>query len=143
MGQVNKSGIKKLSKRQLEVIDDLFDGTYDEAKVMKKHKVSRGIYRKWLKDENFIDELAFRVESKKRQSEMIMAKFTPAAAIKLITLTDSEKEETSRKACLDVMAQPAAINLPKINDKNVRENISSKSAERMLAAMAKEERKNV
>ena len=64
MGQINKSGNMKLSKRQLDVIDDLFDDTYDEARVMKKDKVSRGIYRKWLKDENFI--IPLRLEPYKK-----------------------------------------------------------------------------
>ncbi|MBW8016862.1 MAG: hypothetical protein FVQ82_11795 [Planctomycetes bacterium] len=139
MGQVNKSGIKKLSKRQLDVIDDLFKGSCNETKVMKKHKVSRGVYRKWLGDENFVDELAFRVESAKRQSEMIMAKHAPKAADKLVTLTDSEKEETARKACLDVMTHPMTLNSSKAESKNVPDNISTETAGRLLRALAKDE----
>jgi hypothetical protein len=103
--------------------------------------VSRGVYRKWLVDDNFIDELAFRVKSARRQSEMTLANSAPKAADKLVELMNSEKEETSRKACLDVITQPVTLNLPKAKNESVRENISTEAAGRLLAVLAKEDRK--
>ena len=136
MRKFKSSSIKKLSKKQLAVIDDLFDGRSKEADVLKKHKVSKGIYRKWLKEENFVGELAFRVEASRRQSDLIIAKFAPKAALKLVELADSEKNDTSRKACLDIISLSLETNTPKEKSKNVREHISSESAEKLLAEIA-------
>jgi len=135
-GQRNRG--KDLTKRQFRVIDDLFEGNLSEIEAMRKHKVSRRIYRRWLEDEKFVDELMFRVESAKRQSDFLIAKYTPIAAVKLVDLTKSEKEETSRKACLDVIAHPVGIKLSREKKTDVGSNISSETAERLLGAMARE-----
>jgi len=95
---------KRLSKRQLAVIDELFAGGMDEAEVLQRYKVSTRLYRKWLADELFADELKFRIESAKRAGELIIARYTPVAAAKLVGLIDSDKDETVRRACLDIMS---------------------------------------
>ncbi|MHC5061622.1 MAG: hypothetical protein ACYTFK_11140 [Planctomycetota bacterium] len=95
---------KHLTKRQRVVIDELFEGRLDEAQVLAKHKVSTRLYRAWLGDEVFADELKFRIDSAKRASELIIAKYSPVAAAKLVGLIDSEKDETVRRACLDILA---------------------------------------
>ena len=95
---------KRLSKRQLAVIDELFAGGMDEAEVLQRYKVSTRLYRKWLADELFADELKFRIESAKRAGELIIARYTPVAAVKLVGLIDSDKDETVRRACLDIMS---------------------------------------
>ena len=95
---------KHLTKRQMTVIDDLFEGRLDEAAVLAKHKVSTRLYRAWLADDVFTDELKFRIDSAKRASELIIAKYSPVAAAKLVGLIDSEKDETVRRACLDILA---------------------------------------
>ena len=50
---------KRLSKRQLAVIDELFAGGMDEAEVLQRYKVSTRLYREWLADHHpnvpFID----------------------------------------------------------------------------------------
>ncbi|MCF7956024.1 MAG: hypothetical protein K9M75_09505 [Phycisphaerae bacterium] len=140
MGKFKRGGVKKLNKKQLDVIDDLFECNGNESEVIKKHKVSIAIYRKWLADKNFTDELEFRLESARRQGNLIIAKFTPAAAVNLVRLTESDKEETSRKACLDVMSHPGEKNAPKKESESVCENISAEKAEKMLAVLAKEDR---
>ena len=95
---------KRLSKRQLAVIDELFAGGMDEAEVLQRYKVSTRLYRKWLADELFADELKFRIESAKRAGELIIARYTPVAAAKLVGLIDSDKDETVRRTCLDIMS---------------------------------------
>ena len=101
---------KQLSKRQLAVIDDLFAARMTESEIRQKHNLSISMLRKWLGSEKFADELACRTNAARRQSEMIIARFAPAAAAKLVALTECEKEETRRKACLDVIT--AACNNP-------------------------------
>ena len=95
---------RKLTPRQLSVITDLFEGGLDEAGILAKHKVSTRLYRAWLADELFADELAFRIESTRRAGELIIARYTPTAAAKLVGLIDSDKAETVRKACLDILS---------------------------------------
>ena len=95
---------RKLAKKQLAVIADLFEGGLDEAEVLIKHKVSTRLYRAWLADELFADELKFRIESARRSGELIIARYTPVAAAKLVGLIDSKKDETVRRACLDIMS---------------------------------------
>jgi len=95
---------KRLSKRQLAVIDELFAGGMDEAEVLQRYKVSTRLYREWLADELFTGELKFRIDSARRAGELIIARYTPVAAVKLVGLIDSKKDETVRRACLDIMS---------------------------------------
>jgi hypothetical protein len=95
---------KRLSKRQFAVIEDLFRGELDESAVLRKHKVSRITYNKWLADEFFKRQFDERVESAYRQSELIIARYAPLAAAKLVQLTESESQETARKVCLDIIS---------------------------------------
>ncbi len=136
---------KHMSKRQLEVIEDLFAGNMDEAEVLKKHSVSNRLYSKWLRDEVFSGELRFRIESGQRQSELIIAKYMSTAAAKLVALTESGKEETARKACLDIISlpvkfgQPEREDVPDKNELNPEAGLSPALASKLLAALAKEE----
>ncbi len=141
--------MKQLRKRQLAVIDDLFGGDFSEQEVLAKHKLSRNVYNKWLSDEQFCAELARRVANARLQSEVLIARYSLLAAAKLVQLTESEKEETARKACLDI------ISLPKIGAKKTErpdkakkdsdkqaELLPGKTARRLLAALAEEKKEN-
>lgn len=136
--QVCNKTSKNVSKRQADLIADLFEGRHDEIEALKKHNISKNIYRKWLTEKVYVDELRFQVESARRQSEMIIARYAPVAAAKLVELTRSEKDEISRKACLDIIAHPMKTNTPEEKNEIVSENISPEVAGRLLAALAKE-----
>ena len=136
---------KQLKKRQLAVIDDMFSGELDEQSVLAKHKVSRDVYNKWLADGDFAEEFDRRIASAHRQSAALIARYAPLAAAKLVQLTESENQETARKACLDI------ISLPKIgpqkteqSDKGKKdsdtqaEQLPEATASRLLAALAEE-----
>jgi len=134
---------KQLSKKQLDVIDDLFTEDMDEVDVLKKHDVKSKLYRKWLGDKLFADELKFRIESGKRQSELILAKFTPMAAAKLVALTEGSKEETVRKACLDIISLPMGVNF--LKEKNTKKGqvdrkacLDPELASKLLDVLSKE-----
>jgi len=98
--------MKRLSKKQLAVIEDLFAGELDEQAVLEKHRVSRNLYNRWLTDDRFIEQFNERIARAYRQSELIIARYAPLAAAKLVQLTECEKEETARKACLDILSFP-------------------------------------
>ena len=134
---------KKLTKKQLAVIDDLFSGELDERAVLDKHKVSRNAYDRWLADGLFASEFDRRIMSAHRQSAALIARYAPLAAAKLVQLTESEKEETARKACLDIIslqalldkgiAQPGEL---QTTETQPQQQLTEQAASRLLAALA-------
>lgn len=100
------SQAKQLTKKQLAVIEDLFSGELNEQAVLEKHKVSRNLYNQWQSDDNFVEQFDRRIAGAYRQSAALIARYAPLAAAKLIALTESDKDETARKACLDIISMP-------------------------------------
>lgn len=99
-------GSKQLTKRQLAVIEDIFAGQLEEQEILDKHGLSRKLYNKWCNDDAFKEQFEKRITDAYRQSAVLIARYVPVAAAKLIQLTDSDKPETARKACLDIISMP-------------------------------------
>ena len=97
---------KRLTKKQLAVIEDLFAGELDEQAILDKHNVDEQLYSKWQNDDDFTEQLGRRIADAYRQSTVLIARYAPLAAAKLIQLTESDKAETARKACLDIISMP-------------------------------------
>ena len=95
---------KRLTKKQRELIDDLFKSDLTEEEVLGQHGVSMNVYRRWLRDKVFHDEITFRIEAGKRIGELIIAVNVPVAASKLARLANGKDGETTRKACLDIIS---------------------------------------
>ena len=136
---------KRLSKRQLAVIDDLFAGQFDEQAVLGRHKVSRNTYNRWRAGGGFDEELSRRIASAQRQSELIIARYSVVAAAKLVQLTESEKEETARKACLDIISlpkltarQPDPADKTQTDAEKRFEQLPPETAGKLLAALAEQ-----
>ena len=135
---------KQLNKKQLAVMEDLFSGELDERAVLQKHKISRNVYSRWLADGLFASEFDRRITSAHRQSAAIIAKYTPLAAAKLVQLTEYDKEETARKACLDIISLPALLDKKmdqptESQTAEKQQQITERTAGRLLAALAREE----
>jgi hypothetical protein len=137
---------RQLTKRQLVVIDDLFGAELEERAILEKHKVSRNVYNKWLADERFKAEITLRVTSARLQSEALIARYSLLAAAKLVQLIESEKEETSRRACLDIISLPnskgrKAGKVQKGDLKSVKHSkaLPPRTASRLLEALAQSE----
>ncbi|AQT66963.1 hypothetical protein STSP2_00101 [Anaerohalosphaera lusitana] len=126
-----------LTPKQLRVIEDLFTGV-DEMEILRKHKLSRKVFRRWMDEETFMGELRCRMRSAKLQSEMVISRYAQMAAMKLVQLTDSEKEETARKACLDIISLPMPEDKPVEDADDVRlaEGLTTQMASRLLEVMA-------
>lgn len=140
------TGKKQLSKKQLVVMEDLFSGELDEQAVLDKHEVSGNVYRRWLADGLFTSEFDRRITSAHRQSAAIIAKYAPLAAAKLVQLIESDKEETARKACLDIISLPALLDKKMIQpgesqtaETQQQQQITERTAGRLLAALAEAE----
>jgi hypothetical protein len=136
---------KQLSKKQLAVIEDLFSGELGEQAVLDKYKVSRNIYNKWLANEAFAEQFDQRIAGAYRQSTTLIARYATLAAAKLVQLTESEKAETARKVCLDIIsfpsltgslsdAAPASVKDSKLQKDSPE--LSPETAGRLLAALA-------
>ena len=137
---------KKLSKKQLAVIDDLFSGELDEQAVLQKHKVNRNVYNRWLANDFFVSEFDRRIMSAHRQSAALIAKYAPLAAAKLVQLTESGKEETARKACMDIISLPALLDKRIVRpgelqttETQLPQQLTEQAAGRLLAALAQVE----
>jgi len=135
---------KYLSQRQLTVLDDLFNSELDEQAVLDKHKVRRSTYERWLADELFAERFRQYVNNMKRRSELLMAKYSCLAAAKLVELTASDKAETARKACLDIICVPKVDKGKQQPEKAQQdssqqfEQLSDSAASRLLTALAEE-----
>jgi hypothetical protein len=135
----------KLSQRQLAVIEDLFAGELDEQAVLEKHRVSPRLYKKWQVDDAFIGQFERRIAAAYRQSAALIARYAPIAAAKLVQLTQCDKEETARKACLDIISMQTPLLAPprpKAADPDAPEQsptLSDHTASKILALLAEEE----
>jgi hypothetical protein len=135
---------KKLNKRQLAVLDDLFRGTSEEQAVLKKHRVPSVLYEKWLADEQFTRQFEQRIAGGYRQSRIILARSAPEATHKLVKLAKKKDgSETTRKACLDIITlQPPASHKtssaapPAAEPSAPAADLSPEAASRLLAALA-------
>jgi len=94
---------KVLYQKQLAVIDDLVIGVEDEAKILKRHRVSRRLYRRWLCQEAFADELRRGVEAARHRNMLQIARHVPAAVEGLVEMIRHDNSEVKRKACLDLL----------------------------------------
>jgi hypothetical protein len=147
--------MKRLSKRQLAVIEDLFAGELDEQTILDKYNVSKTLYNRWLADDRFIEQFNERVYRAFRQGQLIIARYAPLAAARLVQLTDCEKAETARKACLDILSLPTltskntvintdnAVSSPRscLRQEDAEGGrLSPETASKLLAALAEEQR---
>jgi hypothetical protein len=96
-----------IRQKQLDVIDEWFKNGGDEIAARKKYNVTPHIWKKWLADKSFNEAVKDRAEAVQRQSQILITQYKLLATAKLIELCDSDKEETSRKACLDILALQA------------------------------------
>jgi hypothetical protein len=125
---------KKLSPKQVLFLKDFAGRTCTIPKLLKRHKIHRGVYRRWMCDMLFVDEMNARVESSRQDSQILLAQLAPAAAETLAELAKS-KDETGRKACLDILKlsgqdeEAGAIGAPTVE-------ITDEMAEKILEIMA-------
>jgi hypothetical protein len=129
-----------LTAEQLQIIDELFESGGDEAAVLQKHNITFADWQKQLADKDFADELAARMESSKRQGRIILSKYAPYAATKLIQLCESENQETARKAALDILnlqtGRPDISNLKSQISDTKLPSLDAETASKILAVLA-------
>jgi hypothetical protein len=139
--------VKKLSKRQSAVLDELFNGEQTTEQILEKNGVNQQLYNKWHSEPAFIEEFERRIEQLHRHSRLLIARYSSLAAARLVSLTESESGETARKACLDIIdriqkPQEASLNKEGTGRQGEQaggpETIPPELAEKILAALAEE-----
>ena len=138
-----KRDYHRLGKRQLAVITDIFENALTEADALAKNHVTKWLYKKWLDNPSFTAELDARFDEALRRSKFLVAHCLPLAVHRLVQLIVSEKDETARKACLDLVSlklSDAGLKNPQ-NPQPQAElpPISQQKASRMLAILAEPE----
>jgi hypothetical protein len=133
----------KLSRKQIRVLDDLFAGDIDVNEILQKYNVTAGMFNKWQEQEAFTAEFDNRIAALYRQGGLIIARYAAVAAAKLVQLTESENQETARKACLDIIQLPrpnAKKQSPSAeNDEpNQPLQLSAETAGKLLAVLAEQ-----
>jgi hypothetical protein len=93
-----------LTKKQRGVLVDLFSGRFTVQEVLEKRKVTRRTYYKWHAQEYFSAEFKRLLELSRNEYQVIFARYASDIAMKLVSLTTADKDETARKACMDVIA---------------------------------------
>jgi hypothetical protein len=94
---------ERLNSKQLRVLDDLFAGDLSEQQIYEKHGISRSIFDGWLGEPKFCSVLNARIAAAYQQSTLTLARYAPIVSKRLIALTESDKPDIARRACLDII----------------------------------------
>jgi hypothetical protein len=132
-----------LGKVQRAVMKDLLESQLPEYEILEKHKVCPWRYRIWLKNGLFAREYNARVDARMRQGKLIMLRCFPQAAEKFVNLIESVKEETSRKACVNLISlwksDEAGQTPADKNDHDQTPQLSQEKAAKIWAVLAEKE----
>ena len=92
-----------LSKKQKGVLFDLFSGRFTVQEVLARRRVSRRTYYSWHDNEYFAAEFRRLLNLARNEYQLIFARYASDIAMKMVSLTAAEKDETARKACMDII----------------------------------------
>jgi len=126
-----------LTKKQQEVARAVYQGRLTQEELSERFGITTRLLQKWLRTEAFNEELARLCESAERDTRFIINRYGPIAAAKLVTLLDSEKDDTARRTALDMVDR--CLNArPTDSDENeqTEAEVSDEQARRMLLTLA-------
>ena len=134
---------KYLTKKQKGVLEDLFSGGLNVQEILEKWKVKLRTYYRWHAQPFFAAEFKRLLNLAQSQCELILARYAADVAMKLVSLSAAEKEETARKACMDVINHPdrKVKHKSEIDPKPIEEpliDLPPEVASKMLALLAGE-----
>lgn len=91
------------TRKHIKILKKWIKNEGDDTKLPKRYKINHKKWGKLLKTKLFKDEISGRFEVAKKRSQLLMAKYLPLATAKLIEQCNSDNNETSRKACLEII----------------------------------------
>jgi hypothetical protein len=116
-----------------------------EEVALVKHNVKQEVLDKLLNNPEFAIVISNRIGFSIIRLKLLIAQYAQAATAKLISLTDSQKEETARKACLDVITLAQKQGEETVQKEKVAEIVESapdvldpETASKMLAVLAED-----
>lgn len=92
-----------LSKRQSRVAEAVYQGRLTDEQIVEQCRVTARQLRRWLQDGEFQSELDRLADESIRQVRFTISRYGPIAALRLAELLGSEKDDTARRAALDVI----------------------------------------
>ena len=140
-----KRNYNRLGKRQRAVIADMFENGLTKSQALEKNKVPKWLFRKWQANDFFVEQSRERVREATQQSNIVVARIFPQAAKRLAELIISEKEETARKACLDLVTlrkadiEQDAIRQEKEAQNPNKYNLTHEKAAKIWAVLAEKD----
>jgi hypothetical protein len=143
-GPVNRKFTIKggLTRQHKLLIDDLFERGLSESQVCEKHGLAMDKLREWCQDDDFRAEVRDRLFTPVSKAWIMLARSATRVAARLIELTESQKEETARKACLDILTALPLWQADVCDDGeelSLPPGVSEKTASRILEVLAEEE----
>ena len=127
-----------LTTKQRRVARAVYEGQLTEEQLCREFGITLKLLRRWLVSEELQRELARLCETSARETRLIINRYGPIAAAKLVTLLDSDKEDIARRSALD-MIDRCCGERPAGSDENETDNpagISDEQARRMLLTLA-------
>ena len=85
------------------VLKDIIEAGMNEREVEEKYRLQKGLIRRWYADEEFRTELIAAVKTARLRAMAMMGQSTTMAMTELVSLARCGKEETRRKACMDII----------------------------------------
>jgi len=129
--------MEKLTKAQHSVLNLIFVGKKTEEDALGDANISLKIYEGWFRQPAWNAEYTAHIKRCKRRAEQLIANSQQKAAEMLISLTDSDKDDVSRKACLDILEMEESEGTrPK--DVEQKSTLSKATQQRILKLMAKD-----
>lgn len=95
---------KTMTPRYRSIMEDIISGKFDNFEISQRHKITTYRLEQVCNSKLFRRELSRRIAIQQERSRQMLIEAWPAAVSKLLALIDSEKEETARKACLDIIS---------------------------------------
>jgi len=133
--------------KALVAVDEILKGE-SEDKTLKRHRIEPEAFDKLLNNPKFVLQVSNRIGLSIIRTKLLIAQYAQAATAKLIHLTECDKEETARKACLDVITlatKQSDITIQKekvsqiIEDANSPTELTEDQASKMLALLAEDD----
>jgi hypothetical protein len=116
------------------------------ADAMRQCNVSEATLRQWMKEPEFQQAIRLQLRIKQQEGRIVIERSVPKAANKLIELLNGKegKEETARKACLDILSlggqfEREAKEANDMQNDGIIEGLSDEAAEKILQALSEGE----
>jgi hypothetical protein len=129
-----------LTRKQKLVARALFDGVSGEE-MLERYGVSGKQLGKLVKKDEFQEELQGYCDTAVYEMRCTLSRFGPTAALRLVSLLKSEKDDTVRRAALELVDRYLGLqDLPEVKTKRGRptkEAVNDTKAKAMLVKLAK------